>query len=209
MSSRDVIVRMRRSLPRAGISGCVVVSAYRRKVYELIRTELLISAIQERRVASFNLYGRGHEARVTVNVRLAGVLRGTKLPSVYLPGYGPKTHYPLRVFKRADKALARALGKSPFSWYFQVVGLGVVNPPHIHSARVISLSDKQTPGELNRRGWIPTPDGLAKNFGRVTALLSESADEKPARHWSISFSPIADLDEVIRRRKTDLERLKR
>ena len=183
-------------------------SVYTRRLYDLLRTELQIAAIEERRIGPFNLYGRGHESRITVNVRLAGVLRGSKLPSVYLPCFGPKTHYPYRVFKRADKVLARTLGRSPLSWYFNLVSLGVVDPPRIPPRRLIRLSGRQTPEELQRRGWTSTPAGWAKKLGRRRVYLARIID-RPAAHFSFSVAPLIRLEEVVARRKGDLEKLAR
>jgi len=194
--------------PTHQLPGSTILSVYNKRLYDLIRTELQIAAEQERRIGPFNLYGRGHESRITVNVRLAGVLRGSKIPSVYLPGFGPKTHYPYRVFKRAHQALARTLGRSPLSWYFNLVRLDVVGPPRIPPPRLIRLSSRQTPKELQRRGWTPTPVGYERKLGRRRVYFSRSID-KPTRHFLVSVSPLVNLDEVLAMRKSELERLKK
>lgn len=187
--------------------GSENVSAYRRKIYDLIRTELLIAAAQERKIAPFRLFGRGHEGRLSVDVRFAGVIRGIKLPSVYLPGYGPKNHYPIRVFKRADKALERALGKSPISPYCSSISVRALAPPHQRPARVIRVSGRQTPEELRRRGWARTSTGYEKKVGRIRAQLAEVDAGSTTGHCSISFSPVGDLVRVLERRKADLIKL--
>ena len=97
-----------------------------RALYELIRIHVRSAAMEEAKVAPFNLSGRGHEARVTLNRRLAGVLRGQNIPCVYISGYGANNHYPLRVFLRAEKSLNRILRKSPLAIYS---GTAVLNEP--------------------------------------------------------------------------------
>ena len=65
----------------------------------------------------FNLLGRGHEPRLTLDKRLAAILRGVELPCAWISGYGANGHYPTRLFRRAEKILKRKHGWSPISVY--------------------------------------------------------------------------------------------
>ncbi len=76
-----------------------------------IREVLLQAAEFEGKKAAFELSGRGHEPRVSLDVRLAAIVRGVELPSVYISGFGANNFYPLRVFKRAAAKLKREFGR--------------------------------------------------------------------------------------------------
>jgi hypothetical protein len=78
-----------------------------------IHVALREAAREEIAIAPFKLSGRGHERRVTLSVDAARLLRGIDIPKVTLSGFGPKNHYPRRVFVRAIAALERELGWSP------------------------------------------------------------------------------------------------
>jgi len=60
---------------------------------------------------------------------------------------------------------------------------------------------------LQRRGWTPTPAGYEKKLGRRRVYLARSID-KPTSHFSVSVSPLVNLDEVLAMRKSELERLR-
>jgi hypothetical protein len=79
----------------------------KKKIYDLIRAQVQVAIEEESRIASFNLSGRGHEPRVTLNRRLAAVLRGQNIPSVYISGFGANSHYPLRVFLKAAQSIKK------------------------------------------------------------------------------------------------------
>jgi hypothetical protein len=96
-----------------------------KKIYELIRTQVLVAVEAESRIASFNLSGRGHEPRVTLNRRLAAVLRGQNIPSVYISGFGANSHYPRRIFLRAEKSIKKIIPNSPLTIYSGVAYLSV------------------------------------------------------------------------------------
>lgn len=83
-----------------------------RRVNQAIRDALAEAARVEGR-DPFQLSGRGHEPRVSVCRRLAGVIRGMDLPSTYISGFGPNTYYPRRVFVRAMESLEQSLGEAP------------------------------------------------------------------------------------------------
>jgi hypothetical protein len=80
---------------------------------DAIRKAMSDAANRERRVRPFNLSGRGHEPRVTLDVRLAAILRGLDIPHVRISGYGPKKFYPVRVLKSAATYLKRRFGWPP------------------------------------------------------------------------------------------------
>jgi hypothetical protein len=124
-----------------------------KKIYELVRTQVQIAVVEESRIASFKLSGRGHEPRVTLNRRLAGVLRGQNIPSVYISGFGANSHYPLRVFQRAEKNIKKLLPNSPFAIYSGVAYLSepVISPKR--QKRLIPTTARNSRNELLRRGW--------------------------------------------------------
>ena len=68
--------------------------------------------------AAFELGGRGHEPRVSLNVRLAAIVRGVDLPVLYIAGFGANNFYPLRVFKRAAARLKREFGRPIILFYW-------------------------------------------------------------------------------------------
>ena len=82
-------------------------------VNQTIREVVLESVKIEEREATFQLYGRGHEPRVSLDLALASVLRNCAIPRVTISGYGPNNFYPARVFERARKTLIERLGWSP------------------------------------------------------------------------------------------------
>lgn len=80
----------------------------------LIREELLNATRLQQQQRSFTLLGRGHENRVTLNRRMAAVLRGCPVPRVTIAGYGANHYYAARVFEQAAMALRARLGWCPF-----------------------------------------------------------------------------------------------
>ena len=72
---------------------------------------------EARRSLPFNLSERGHERRVTLDRRLATILRGQDIPHVFISGYGPNYHYPKGVFESAAHLLKERLGASPIAFY--------------------------------------------------------------------------------------------
>ncbi len=86
-----------------------------RKINQAIREALLEAANVEQAKSLFVLNGRGHEPRLTVDRRLAGVLRNVSIPHTWIAGYGANTHYPTRVFELAVQILRKRLGYSPIA----------------------------------------------------------------------------------------------
>ena len=84
-----------------------------KKVNAEIRKSVLQAAEEERKVSAFNLSGRGHEDRVSLDASLAAVLRGMDLPKVVISGYGANNYYPLRVFQRAMALIGSRLEHIP------------------------------------------------------------------------------------------------
>ena len=85
-----------------------------RLINDAIRDELVRAVQSQRKKRSFNLFGRGHEARVTLDRRLAAVLRTCDIPRITISGFGANHHYPARVFAQAKQSLLDRLGWSPF-----------------------------------------------------------------------------------------------
>jgi len=83
----------------------------------LIREELLNAARLQQQQRSFTLLGRGHENRVTLDRRMAAVLRGCPVPRVTIAGYGANHYYPASVFSQAAMVLRARLGWCPFGIY--------------------------------------------------------------------------------------------
>jgi hypothetical protein len=100
-----------------------------RKESEAIREALLKAAESEGAKAPFKLSGRDHEPRVTLDGRLAAVVRSIDLPKIYISGYGPNSYYPRRIFKRAAAALKRRLGYCPFAFASQGDSVYRSDPP--------------------------------------------------------------------------------
>ena len=88
---------------------------------DAIRAAVTEAAKREARKQPFNLSGRGHEPRVTLDRSLAMTLRGEDLPCVFISGYGANNYYPLRVFEAASHALKKKLGVSPIAFYESTV----------------------------------------------------------------------------------------
>lgn len=78
-----------------------------------IRRLVIQAADEEREARAFNLSGRGHEGRVSLDASLAAVLRGLDLPKVVISGYGANNYYPLRVFQRAMRLLGSRFEHMP------------------------------------------------------------------------------------------------
>lgn len=75
-----------------------------------VRRALLEAARAEAARAPFALSGRGHEPRVTLDRRMAAVVRGLDLPHVVISGHGANKHYPLSVFERAAAHIMKQVG---------------------------------------------------------------------------------------------------
>jgi hypothetical protein len=80
-------------------------------LYERIRQTLIEAATIEVEKLAFNLFGRAHEPRITLDRQLAQILRNTRLPHVRISGFGPNLHYPRRVFSRAGEMLQQVSGR--------------------------------------------------------------------------------------------------
>ena len=85
-----------------------------------IRKAVLRAAAHERRKASFNLFGRDHEPRVTLDHSVAAILRGLDVPRVFISGYGANYFYPRRIFVKAMRTLKRKFGRSPIAMAHKV-----------------------------------------------------------------------------------------
>lgn len=88
----------------------------RKRENDLIRELVLVAVAKEEKVGDFQLSGRGHEPRVTLNRSLAGILRGLDIPRVTISGYGANNYYPRRVFGRAIALLKQRLKYSPIAF---------------------------------------------------------------------------------------------
>jgi len=86
-------------------------------LYQLIRDAVLKAASEEAALKPFNLSGRGHEPRVTLDRKMASILKDVDLPRVHISGFGANNHYPYRVLKRAADTLSSELGWSPIMMY--------------------------------------------------------------------------------------------
>lgn len=147
-------------------------------LYALIREELTRAAEREAAKAPFNLYGRGHETRVTLDVKMAAILKTSNLPRVTLAGWGTKTFYPARVFTRAARTLQRRLGWSPFgSGGGQAVYLLHTQDPSIPNHQPIAESGVATstpPTQITPAAtvspWNPEPPAPVR-AGRFPYLV--------------------------------------
>ncbi len=81
-----------------------------------LRTVLEDIAAREARETPFMLSGRGHEARVSLDRQLAGILRACELPRVHIAGWGANYFYPKRLFLSAQPVLKERLGWEPFGF---------------------------------------------------------------------------------------------
>ena len=82
--------------------------------YKIIREELLEAVKKEEGIEPFDLWGRGHEPRVTLDRQLAAILKGLDLPRVEISGYGANNYYPKRIFTTAQKRLNKRIEESRF-----------------------------------------------------------------------------------------------
>src|SRR5579864_896212 len=77
-----------------------------------VRQAYLIAAQLELQRKPFNVFGRGHEPRITLGREDAAILRSVaSLPSnplhrVYIAGFGPKHYYAKRLVDTAERVLA-------------------------------------------------------------------------------------------------------
>lgn len=118
-----------------------------RTVNDRIRRALAAAAEAEEAREPFSISGRGHEPRVTLDRRLAQVVRALGLPCVYIGGFGANKHYPHRIFARAARQLEQDLGWAPISVSAWKAALT--------SAPVGAPASKATP-ELPRRAHTRT-----------------------------------------------------
>jgi len=100
----------------------VQVEQRKRRIAEnaAIRNAVLKAVAQEQRKAAFNLFGRGHEPRVSLSVSVAALLRDVRIPCVHFSGWGPNYFYPRRVFVTAIKILRRKFRRPPIKLGYKV-----------------------------------------------------------------------------------------
>jgi len=84
-----------------------------KEAYQIIRKAVLEAVEIEK--GPFNIFGRGSEPRVTLDRRLAAVLRGLDIPRIYISGYGANYYYPTRVLETAQKLLEGKLERSRYT----------------------------------------------------------------------------------------------
>ncbi|OLY90687.1 hypothetical protein SAMN05444008_101349 [Cnuella takakiae] len=130
-----------------------------RKVNKYIRASLREAVIAEQYNGPFNLSGRGHEPRVSLDRRMAGVLKNEDLPVVVIAGYGANNFFPKRIFDRALHSLIRHLGYAPFAC------------ANNHS--VYRLDDPK-PGDPPRKLIVQPEEALAVSFYEVEIYSSDS-----------------------------------
>lgn len=78
------------------------IGAGSRTAKDTLRKALLKAVSVEESGAPFELSGRGHEPRVTLDRQLAAILRSIDLPRVHISGFGANNFYPRRVFQTAQ-----------------------------------------------------------------------------------------------------------
>ena len=74
----------------------------RRYIYQMIREEVERAVTNQKAAGEFRLSGRGHEARVTLDRRLAVILRDCSIPRIHIAGFGANFFYPWRVLQEAS-----------------------------------------------------------------------------------------------------------
>lgn len=184
-------------------------SRLQKTLYELVRTWLQIAAIEEARIAPFNLSGRGHEPRVTLDRRLAAVLRETDLPFVCISGYGANYYYPRRVFERAQRQLLTAVNATPIA--FGRDGLAYMDVKALPEARRkpirIRASARTSRDALLQRGWTMRGAWAEKRLRGIRMVLSGRVVENGAEYIGLSFHPMVGHDEALAVARTKLARL--
>lgn len=65
----------------------------------------------------FNLSGRGHEPRCTLDRRLAAYIRGMEIPHIVISGFGANKHYPKELVDRAAEILEKTIGWSAINTF--------------------------------------------------------------------------------------------
>lgn len=58
----------------------------------------------------YRLFGRGHEDRLTLDIRLSAYVRSMDIPHVVLSGFGANKHYPRRLVERAAEIVNTEYG---------------------------------------------------------------------------------------------------
>lgn len=130
-----------------------------RTVNDRIRRALAAAAEAEEARERFSISGRGHEPRVTLDRRLAQVVRALGLPCVYIGGFGANKHYPHRIFARAAKELEQDLGWAPISvsaWKAALTSAPLDAPP--------SKATPELPLRANTRAVRPHGPRPLKTF---------------------------------------------
>ena len=94
----------------------------RKTLYRMIRDEVIQAAARQGKQAPFNLSGRGHELRVTLDRHFASILRDCDLPRITISGFGANNFYPARVFHEASENLRTRL-----SWNIMIFSNGCVS----------------------------------------------------------------------------------
>ncbi|MBZ2178822.1 MAG: hypothetical protein K7J47_14050 [Acidobacteria bacterium] len=84
-------------------------------LYQLIRLHVNIAVAQRASLRPSNLKGRGHDPRVTLDTRMAGILRGEDIPNIDIPGLSGGRYFPREVFAAAHESLKNAIGSPVLS----------------------------------------------------------------------------------------------
>ena len=100
-----------------------------KSLHSLIRDAVTSAAKLEAEMCDFRLSGRGHEPRVTLDRKMAGILKQCAIPRVTISGFGANNFYPKRVFERAKAALVKRLGWSPIEIISGTLSVVMVDRP--------------------------------------------------------------------------------
>ena len=157
----------------------------RKNLYKIIRDEVMQAAVNQALIGPFNLLGRGHEPRVTLDRQLAAILRDCALPKITITGYGANNFYPARVFQEAALNLEARLSWTPMMFGTGCVGFVEVNEsitqsqpsPKWMSETLEIVSDIQIQTEKSKSDYRKVfvvvkhwPDGTeAQKIGHVIA----------------------------------------
>lgn len=114
----------------------------RKTIYKMVREEVTNAARRQGQIAPFNLSGHGHEPRLSLDRRLAAILRSCPLPNVNISGFGANNFYPARIFIDASEGLTGRLTWSPLIFRDGTAGIGDIDG-HIDAPTSIVRDRKQ------------------------------------------------------------------
>ena len=113
----------------------------RKSIKQIVRSEIEAASAQKETKAPSRLTGRGHEARLAIDVPLDAILRGADVYKDVVLGRSGGTYYSQRTMKIAQDRLEKRLGWSPLAISGTHAWLMKEGPTELYESDVVTRND--------------------------------------------------------------------